>query len=157
MFEYFIELAKSAINSYGITGIFVVAILESFIFPVPTAIIITSATALGLDVLTITIIATIGSVIGAVVGYYMGKRGGRPALVWLFDKKKLKKVDNFFDKYGVWAVGIAALTPIPFKIFTISAGVARMRIIPFILICIPTRFLQFLIFAEFGNLLSTFL
>lgn len=157
MLEYFVELAKSAINSYGIAGIFVVAVLESFIFPVPTAIIITSATALGFDVLTITIIATIGSVIGAVVGYYLGKKGGRPALVWLFDKKKLKKVDYFFDKYGVWAVGIAALTPIPFKIFTISAGVSRMRIIPFVLICIPTRFLQFLIFAKFGSLFAGFL
>ncbi|OYT39855.1 MAG: hypothetical protein B6U86_04870 [Candidatus Altiarchaeales archaeon ex4484_43] len=157
MLEYFSEIAREIIESNGFLGIFVIATLESFIFPVPTAIIITAGTALNLDPMSVVIFATTGSVIGAVIGYFMGIRGGRPVLIWLFDEKKIKKVDKLFERYGVYAVGLAAFSPLPFKVFTISAGVARMNIISFILISIPCRFLQFLLFALFGNWLSGFL
>ncbi|RLI92095.1 MAG: DedA family protein [Candidatus Altiarchaeales archaeon] len=157
MFEYFSEIARDTIESNGLLGIFVIATLESFIFPVPTAIIITAGTALNLDPVSVVIFATTGSVIGAVIGYFIGIKGGRPVLIWLFDEKKIKRVDRLFEKYGVYAVGLAAFSPLPFKIFTISAGVARMNILPFVLISIPCRFLQFLLFALFGNWLSGFL
>ena len=157
MLEYFSEIAREIIESNGFLGIFVIATLESFIFPVPTAIIITAGTALNLDPMSVVIFATTGSVIGAVIGYFMGIKGGRPVLIWLFDEKKIKRVDKLFEKYGVYAVGLAAFSPLPFKVFTISAGVARMNIISFILISIPCRFLQFLLFALFGNWLSGFL
>lgn len=155
MFEYFTRIAMDLIEKHSMLGIFLVSVMESFIFPVPTAIIITAGTALKFDPLLVVVTATIGSILGAVIGYYIGLKGGRPVLVWIFDQKKIEKVDGMFDRYGVYAVGAAALTPLPFKIFTISAGVARMNIIPFILISIPTRFLQFLLFALFGNFLST--
>ncbi|RLI95158.1 MAG: DedA family protein [Candidatus Altiarchaeales archaeon] len=157
MFEHLREISESLIISNGFFGIFILSTLESFIFPVPTAVIITTATALKLNTIYVVIIATIGSVIGAIIGYYIGMKGGRPVLIHLFNEKKINRVENMFDRYGVYAVGIAALTPIPFKLFTISAGVGRMDIIPFVLICIPTRFMQFLIFALFGSLLSQFL
>jgi len=157
MMEYFENTAKDLIESSGLIGIFIVAVLESFIFPVPTAIIITAGTALKLDPMVVVIVATVGSVIGAVIGYVIGLKGGRPALIWLFDEKKIKKVDKLFEKYGVYAVGIAAFSPLPFKLFTISAGVARMNIVAFILVSIPCRFLQFLLFALFGNWLSMFI
>ncbi len=157
MFGSFSAFSKELIVSNGVAGIFVAALLESFIFPVPTALIITTGTALKLDVFSVVVVATVGSVFGAVVGYYLGMLGGRPFLVWLFDEGKVRKVDRSFERYGVYAVGVGALTPLPFKLFTISAGVGRMEIIPFILICIPTRFLQFLLFALFGNVLSQFI
>ena len=94
MFEYFSEIARDTIESNGLLGIFVIATLESFIFPVPTAIIITAGTALNLDPLSVVIFATTGSVIGAVIGYFIGIKGGRPVLIWLFDEKKIKKVDK---------------------------------------------------------------
>ena len=155
MLEYFTRIAKDVIGGYNFIGIFLIATLESFIFPIPTAVIITAGTALKLNPLLVVITATLGSVLGAIVGYFIGLMGGRPILIWLFDDRKIKTVDRMFDKYGVYAVGAAALTPLPFKVFTISAGAARMNIIPFILISIPTRFLQFLLFALFGSFLST--
>ncbi|HDI73343.1 MAG: DedA family protein [Candidatus Altiarchaeales archaeon] len=157
MFESITKFTEEVIVSYGLLGIFTVAVLESFIFPIPTAIIITTGTALKLDPLIVVVVATIGSVLGAIIGYKIGERGGRPVLVWLFDEKKISRVDRLFERYGVYAVGVAAFSPLPFKIFTISAGVARMSIIPFILVSIPCRFLQFLLFALFGNWLSGFL
>lgn len=154
MFERFSAFATAFIEANGLLGIFIIASLESFIFPIPTAIIITAGTALKLDPMSVVIFATIGSVLGAVIGYFLGMHGGRPVLIWLFDEKKIGKVDALFQKHGVYAVGLAAFSPIPFKLFTISAGVARMNIISFILISIPCRFLQFLLFAYFGNWLG---
>ncbi len=157
MFERLSEITIEFIASNGLLGIFIISAMESFIFPVPTAIIITAGTALNLDPLSVVILATIGSIIGAVIGYFIGARGGRPVIVWMFDEKKVKKIDNLFMKYGVFAVGLAAFSPLPFKVFTISAGVARMNIISFILISIPCRFLQFLLFAFFGDWLGGFI
>jgi membrane protein YqaA with SNARE-associated domain len=157
MLEYFSSITENIIRSNGLWGIFAIAVLESFIFPVPTAIIITAGTALELEPISVVMFATVGSVIGAVIGYSLGIRGGRPVLIWLFDEKKIGRVDSLFEKYGVYAVGLAAFSPLPFKIFTISAGVARMDIVSFILVSIPCRFLQFLLFAYFGNWLSGFI
>ena len=37
----------------------------------------------------------------------------------------LKKVEKYFSRYGTWAIAIAGFTPIPYKIFTIAAGVFK--------------------------------
>src|SRR3989338_7171319 len=100
------------VTAYGLWGSFTVAVLESFIFPVPTAAIIAPSTAFGIDPLLITVVATVGSVIGAVIGYALGFYLGHPVAQRLFGDK-LKGVEKWFDKYGVWAVFIAAFTPIP--------------------------------------------
>ena len=38
---------------------------------------------------------------------------------------------DWFDQYGVWLVLLAGLTPIPYKLFTITSGAMGMAIIPF--------------------------
>ena len=50
-------------------------------------------------------------------------------------------------KVGAWAVGIAGFTPIPYKVFTISAGFFNMSFIPFIVASIISRSLRFFIVA----------
>lgn len=39
----------------------------------------------------------------------------------------MKRAEEFFNRYGTWAVGIAAFTLIPYKIFTIASGVFMLR------------------------------
>ncbi|MBN2014368.1 MAG: VTT domain-containing protein [Candidatus Altiarchaeota archaeon] len=67
--------------------------------------------------------------LGEGIGYFLGMHCNRPILTWLFNEKKIGKVDALFEKYGVYAVGLAAFSPLPFKLFTISASVARMNIL----------------------------
>ncbi len=149
----FIESVKSFVQTYGLWGTFVVAVLESFIFPIPTAVIIAPTTAFGADPLTTTIVATIGSVIGAFIGYFLGMKLGRPVAERLFSQK-LKAVDKWFEQYGPWAVFIAAFTPIPFKVFTWAGGIARMDLRPFFLASVIGRFMQFIIAAYIGSILG---
>lgn len=155
MFEGLLAWAQWFIINYGFMGVFTVAFFESFVFPVPTAAIILPATALGMDPFMVTIIATIGSVTGAVVGYYLGFYLGHPAAEKIIRKKKhIKGVEKWFDRYGAWAVLIAAFTPIPFKVFTWFGGIFRMELKKFLIAAIIGRFLQFTIFAYLGSFLS---
>lgn len=154
--EGFILWVEAFVLAYGIPGAFVIAVTESFIFPIPTAIIIAPATTFGIDPLAITIIATIGSVIGGIIGYYLGKRLGRPVADRLF-KKYMARVEKWFDKYGAWAVLIAAFTPIPFKVFTWVSGIAELDFKKFLIAAIIGRFFQFLIAAYVGNMFGPML
>ncbi|HDD45955.1 MAG TPA: DedA family protein, partial [Candidatus Aenigmarchaeota archaeon] len=140
--------------SYGLFGTFVIAVLESFIFPVPTAVIITPSTALGLDPLITTIIATIGSVIGALIGFALGWYLGYPFALKLFKGKHIDRVERWFKKYGACAILIAAFTPIPFKVFTWAGGIFRMNIKPFLLAATIGRFFQFIIAAYVGSMIG---
>lgn len=141
------------IEAYGLFGTFLVAVTESFILPIPTAAIIAPATSFGADPLLITVIATIGSVLGALVGYYLGMKLGRPVAQKYF-QKHVTRVEAWFQRYGAWAVFIAAFTPIPFKVFTWVAGIMKINLKHFILASIAGRFLQFVIAAYVGSLLG---
>ena len=62
-------------------------------------------------------------------------------LFWLYGEAQ-----EYFEKYGIWAVGAAALTPIPYKIFTIASGVFKFSIKKMIAVSIVGRGTRF--FAE---------
>ncbi|MBW1710998.1 MAG: DedA family protein, partial [Deltaproteobacteria bacterium] len=73
-------------------------------------------------------ICALGSVLGGIIGYFIGLKGGRPLLKRWFKSEKISLVENYYQKWDVWAVGIAGFTPIPYKIFTISAGVFDLNV-----------------------------
>jgi len=68
-------------------------------------------------------ITTTASVLGAMFGYSLGKKGGKPILYRLFKQQHISAVKEMFHKYDSKAIFISAFTPIPFKVFTIAAGV----------------------------------
>ncbi|MAP40519.1 MAG: hypothetical protein CL879_13015, partial [Dehalococcoidia bacterium] len=79
----------------------------------------------------------------------------------LVSKSKTARVEALFNKYGVWAILVAAFTPIPFKVFTILAGVMNFKMRPFIIASIVGRGARFLtigvlIFA-FGESVQSFI
>jgi len=82
-------------------------------------------------------LTTAASVLGGLLGYLIGHfafdlitplvtEGGRYA-------KPFAAAEAWFEKWGVWAVLIAGFSPIPYKVFTISAGVLHMALIPFLI------------------------
>lgn len=134
----------------GEIGLFALAFMESSFFPIPPDfILIPMCLARPEEALIYAAIATAGSAIGGMFGYLIGKFGGRPALNFFFKKQqeKILEVEKLYNKYGVWAVGAAAFTPIPYKIFTIASGVFKMNLLGFSLVSIIGRGMRFFIVA----------
>jgi membrane protein YqaA with SNARE-associated domain len=82
-------------------------------------------------------------VLGGIVGYVLGLKGGRPLLQRLISEERIRFVERYYQKYDIWAVGIAGFTPIPYKAFTISAGAFALDLKRFILISLVNRSARF--------------
>ena len=145
--ENLLNLAKGLVEDYGYLGIFLIAFTESIIQPIPPDIFISGGTIFGLNPLFASLIATLGSVLGGIVGYFLGKFLGEPIFKKIFKENWYNKGELLFRKYGIWAVIIAAITPIPFKAICWLAGIFEMPLGGFILASIVGRLPRFLFIA----------
>jgi len=125
----------------------VVSMSESVFFPVPTALMVAPmAIATPKLAVRIALIATIMSVIGGVIGYYLGYFAINiiePILQDVGYWDKYLTAQSWFEQWGFWAVVVAGFSPIPFKLFTLSAGALSMAVLPFVLAAIVGRAAQF--------------
>ena len=109
--------------------------------------------------LRFSIIATLASVAGGVFGYLIGyllfDTVGVPMLTAIGLIDSLPAAQCTFDEYGAFAVVIAAATPVPFKLLTITAGFLSMDFLPFLLASLGGRALIFvtvgILFQLFGR------
>ncbi|MEM2189135.1 MAG: YqaA family protein [Nitrososphaerota archaeon] len=128
LLDSMLEWARLHLVPLGIPGLILTAFTESSFFPIPPdAILIPLALLDPGNALLYGFLATISSTAGALLGYWIGLKGGRPILIKLAGEKSVRKAEEFFNRYGAWAVGIAAFTPIPYKVFTIASGAFMLR------------------------------
>jgi len=89
-------------------------------------------------------VTTIASILGAYLGYLIGYAFIDLALMIPgITQEKVDWLGGEFDVRGRWYVFIAALTPIPFKLLTITAGFAKMNLLVFTLACLIGRSMRF--------------
>ena len=128
-----------------------VSIFESFIFPLPTALLMIPMVIATPDkAIRLATITTIMSVFGAAIGYLLGWGAMSIIEPWITQMGWLPKLESAradFVTYGVLAVGIGAFTPAPFKIFTVTAGMLSMSFIPFLLVSLIGRAAHFYMIA----------
>jgi membrane protein YqaA with SNARE-associated domain len=129
---------------YGVWGLIAVSFADSSFFPIPPdVLLIPLAIANPENALLYALYTTVASVVGALFGWWIGKKLGRPILVYLFSEQRIQKVEEYFKKYGPMALLIAGLTPVPYKIFTIFAGVSGVRIRTLVIWSIIGRGIRF--------------
>ena len=87
-------------------------------------------------------LATVASTAGGLVGHWLGVRFGQP-LLQRIGGDRVGRVEAMFARYGFWAVVVAGLTPIPYKVFTITAGVLGLPRVPFVIASLVGRGLRF--------------
>lgn len=123
------ELIVAIIKQYGVWGLVLLTFLDAFISPIPPEVLFIPLSLVNPQrAFWLAFLTTGVSVAGALVGYWIGLRGGRPLLHKFFAAQKLKKTEDLIQAYGTMAVLIAAFTPIPFKLITISAGVFGLHL-----------------------------
>lgn len=137
-----------AATPYASSALFAIAFAESSFFPIPPdLLLIPLCLANPKMALGYAAVCTAGSVLGGMFGFLIGLKGGRPLLLKLFSHQKVALVEAYFRKYDVWAVGIAAFTPIPYKVFTIAAGVFDLDFKRFVLTSVVGRGGRFFLVA----------
>lgn len=124
-----------------------VSFIESIFFPVPTALMLAPmAMAKPNRAIRLAIIATVTSVSGGVLGYFVGAYAMdviEPILINIGYIDKYNIAVSWFNEWGFWAVIVAGFSPIPFKLFTLSAGALNMVLLPFIFAALIGRSAHF--------------
>ena len=134
-----------------------VSFAEASFFPVPVAVmllpmcLVKPERAYKLAALTL-----VFSVLGGIAGYLLGLTAYEfiEPLVQSHEAQ-LDKAKIWFGDYGVWVVLMAGFSPIPYKVFTITAGLLSMPFVPFVIASIIGRASQFYLIAflvhKFGS------
>lgn len=96
-------------------------------------------------------LATVASVIGGAAGYAIGlfffEAIGRPILQFYGKADSFASFAQWFNDYGVWILLIKGMTPFPYKVLTITAGVTGMPFLPFMLASVVARAMRFYLVA----------
>jgi membrane protein YqaA with SNARE-associated domain len=97
---------------------------------------------------TITSVASVtGGLLGYMLGYFAFEGFVEPLITAAGYTERYLQVVEWFKEYGFWVVFLAGFSPIPYKVFTVSAGVLHMAILPFILASIIGRSARFFLVA----------
>lgn len=126
-----------------------VSFAESSFFPVPVAIMLLPMAFADIPkAWKLAGITTFWSVLGGILGYIVG--------VFAFElvepmlahyAEPLAKAKTWFGQYGAWVVLMAGFSPIPYKVFTLTAGALGLAFIPFVIASIIGRASQFYLIA----------
>ena len=134
--ETWVAWTVAAAESFGLMGLFLVSATEAAVQPVPPDL-VSWPMALGAgsisELLTIVLVATIGSVLGSLVGYWMGAVAGDYVLSLFASESSIARLEQIMHRHGSFGVFFAALGPVPYKALAWTAGAGSMPLIPFMI------------------------
>jgi membrane protein YqaA with SNARE-associated domain len=139
------------------TALFALAVAESSVFPVPPDVLLISMSmAEPKRARRFAAICAAGSVVGGVVGYAMGWWLWHALAEWFFrvlgpagfTPANFQKVQEMYQGNAFLAVFTAGFTPIPYKVFTIAAGVFEVGFVVFVVASLFGRAGRFFLVAE---------
>lgn len=160
---------------YAPLALFILAFVESVFFPVPPDILLV-VLVLGFrpKAFRYALYCTLGSVSGALVGYCLGHfMWVNPAgeFTWFaslffnnipgFSTDLFNYIKELFAKWDFWIIFTAGFTPVPYKVFTVSAGVFDINLLMFLLASFISRGARFFILTfllwRFGPSIKVFI
>lgn len=130
----------------------IISFAESSFFPIPTAFMLAPMVlakrerAWWLASLA-TITSVLGGLFGYLIGYFLFDQVGATIIEFFGKEEAFLAVKQRFLEDGVWLVLLAGVTPLPYKLCTITSGLLGLALIPFIIASIIGRAGQFFIIA----------
>jgi len=137
---------------YGPIALFILAFAESSFFPIPPdVLLIALAISIPTRAFRYAAICSVGSTLGGIFGYGIGwQLWDIPSVEHFFftyipgfTKEVFDRVAKLYNDWNFWVVFIAAFTPIPYKVITITAGVFDINFPMFIIATIVGRSARF--------------
>ena len=130
-----------------------ISLIESIIFPIPVDPFLAGLTlAVPKKAFKFGLFCTIGSVIGGVIGWLLGYFIGPSIenillnIPW-FTEEKFMAVKSAYNENGMLIIFLGAFTPLPYKIITITSGMAGTNVVGFVLMSLIGRGIRFFIVA----------
>lgn len=163
LYDWVLRLAETP---YGTWALFLLAFCESSFFPIPPdVLLIALAVAIPKKSLKYALICSIGSVLGGCLGYLIGWKfmaGIGDRIVYFYGlAPKIEQIRDLYVQYDAWIIGIAGFTPIPYKAFTISAGIFEINFSVFVIASLVSRSARFFLVGWliylFGARIQTFI
>jgi membrane protein YqaA with SNARE-associated domain len=153
---------------YGTAALFLLAFAESSFFPIPPdPLLVALCLGAAKRSLRFAAVATVASTLGGVLGYGIGFGAWNLVEGWFFafvpgvSPEAFERVRGLYDQYDFWAVFLAGLTPIPYKVFTLSSGVFGINFGVFVVASVLSRGLRFFAVAaliyRFGPPIARFI
>lgn len=151
---------------YAVYILSLISFTESIFFPVPPDVMLAPmAMAKPQRAVFYAGITTLFSVLGGIVGYGIGMWAFptlvEPFLLQMGYMGKYEIIHTWFTQWGFWVVFVAGFSPIPYKIFTVTAGLTGVGFLPFVLASATSRGLRFflvsILMAKGGPKLEQFI
>lgn len=124
---------------------------EASFFPIPVDIMLAPMCLADRDKwVRLAVIATVWSVLGGLAGYAIGWGMFEAIEPWLRESHYWDAYvtsQRWFDTYGFWVVFVAGFSPIPYKVFTIAAGVAVLNLPAFFIASLISRGARYFLVA----------
>ena len=146
--------------------LFLVSLAESVFFPIPPdLLLIPMALAQQKKAFRIAGICLAASVIGGAIGYFIGAffmdTIGMSIVNFYGLADQYVVVQEWYEKYNAWVVAVAGLTPIPYKLCTLTAGAFHVNFYVFFIMSFLSRGVRFFVVAGliylFGHKIRYFL
>ena len=132
----------------GDRALFLIAFAEASFFPIPPdMLLIPLAVGAPGKALRFAAVCTVGSVLGAMLGYLLGLQFyevlGRRIIEFYGAQDGYQQTRELYQNWDAIAVAVAGFTPIPYKVFTIAAGVFHINFLTFLLASLLSRGARF--------------
>jgi membrane protein YqaA with SNARE-associated domain len=149
LYEWTIKWAEHKFAPKILAGL---TFAESVFFPIPPDVLLAPMVlakpqkAWSYATLT-TVSSVIGGIAGYALGFYMFEPWIQPLITEWGKQEVFDQAISWFKEWGLWVVFIAGFSPIPYKIFTLSAGFLQMAFLPFLIASTISRGLRFFLVA----------
>lgn len=149
LYDWTLSLAGRPVAPYALGA---VSFAESSFFPVPPDVMMVPMTLARPDRAWLyALVATVTSVVGGLVGYAIGALLFDTVGAWVFQfyglGSKAEAFQRSYQEYGHWVILLKGLTPIPYKLVTITSGAAHYDLFWFTVLSIITRGTRFFVLA----------
>ena len=146
------KILEWSASRFAILWLSLISFLESSILPLPIQDLLLASMSLKnrSKAYYFATICTLASVLGGVAGYYIGVFAMEqigPLLANLGYQPKIDQIQVWYLKYKFWIILIAGFSPIPYKLFTISAGMVTIPLIPFVVFSLIARGARYFLVA----------
>ena len=149
MYDKTMEWSKHRYASFWLSF---VSFIEAIFFPIPPDVmLIPMAMSKPQQALRFSAYTTIASVLGGAIGFAIGLYGFdfiEPYIAQWGYQNAWDTATAWFEKWGILVVFVAGFSPIPYKVFTICAGVMHMAFLPFLLTALVSRAARFVLVAK---------